>query len=94
MREFQEFRGSLKFALTAERPVEGDHAKFHKRGRIAHGHSVRFMSFVRRVGELQCHNSQNPRMLFQLGGYMAQHITALQMIAALGLMGPPQHGHC
>lgn len=89
MRGFQEFRGSLKFAPTGEMPVEGDHAKFHKRGRIATKHSVRYMSFVRRIGELECHTRQNPHIIPVVGRFMEEHITAWQMVSAPGLNNHP-----
>ena len=51
--EFKEFRAELRFAWTAERANEAEHGKFHKRGRSAPCHSVRYLNFTRRSPEIR-----------------------------------------
>ena len=50
---FQEYRGSLRWVRTADKCCEGVHARFHKRGKAAPNHSVRYMNFTTRVKELK-----------------------------------------
>ena len=75
----------MRFAWTAERAVEGEHAKFHKRGVSAPNHSVRYLSFVRRVAELRRHIERGPSLVFTLGKIMTDNSTSLKMLHALGL---------
>lgn len=86
---FQAFRGALRFTWTAERAVEGEHARLHKRGRAAPNHSVRYLSFARRVQELSKHIQADPSVIVRLGELLANHPTALQMVLQLGLERHP-----
>ena len=84
VRRFQEYRGSLRFVWTAEKMVEGEHAKFHKRGLHAPNHSVRYMNFGNRVKELKKMIAKDPFVIQDL----AEHVNSngpLEMLKSLGL---------
>ena len=83
--EFVQFCTEMRLTWTAERAVEGDHAKFHRRGKAAPHHSVHFLSFARRSTELKGMLSTRPNMLRELAELFHQHPTAMSMVRSLGL---------
>ena len=83
--EFLTFCSEMRLTWTAERAVEGDHTKFHKRGRMTPNHSVAFLSFARRSSELSQMLNARPQLLHELAEYMEAHKTTTGMVYALGL---------
>ena len=74
---FLVWRGELRFAWSNERPVEGDHATFHKRGQAAYGHSVHYLSFARRVVELRKDIAHDPEVVVTLAKVIQDNPTPL-----------------
>ena len=81
---FQEYRGSLRWVRTADKCCEGVHARFHKRGKAAPNHSVRYMNFTTRVKELKEEIKADPHVLMQIAQEVA-HVGPLTLVQKLGL---------
>ena len=86
---FRTFVGELRFMWTAERAVEGDHARFAKRGKGAPRHTVHYLNFARRSTELTTLLQRHPEMILELGSSLAIMSSPFQAVKALGLIRHP-----
>ena len=89
VKDFIFYLAEHRFMWTAERAVEGEHAIFHKRGRAAPSHSVRYLSFSRRVAEFKRDLEQDETVVLKIGSFLDRYPASLTMIKRLGLAGHP-----
>ena len=84
-REFEAFCAEVRFTPTSDRQVEGDHARFHRRGGSAPRHTPHYLSLARRSGEMNELLLRCPEALPRLGSFLEKYPTALQICMALGI---------
>ena len=84
-----EIVGSLRFIPTSERPVEGQHAKIHRRGQGRFNHTEQYMSYFVRSPEMIRHLEGNPDEVLFLGRLAGMMPNAYRAVESLGLATHP-----
>ena len=87
--DLQKFIGSLRFVLTSERPVEGQHAKIHRQGLGRPNHTVHYQSYFVRAAEMARSLEDQSLSLESFGWFCQAASNHRRACASVGLSGHP-----